>query len=312
MKVMITGGLGGLGLNISRAFLDSGHEILVFDLDNPVNRARRTELPPGADVVWGDIGDAEALRREAVRTDLILHLAAIIPPLSEQKPDLTQRVNVEGTRNVVQAAVSARKPLVFTSSVSVFGPTPGAKAPLHPDRNPMNGVDHYTRSKVEGERIVTGAGIDYVICRIAAAPHLDLSPARMREMFMFPHDSRIEFVHLKDVATALVHAAERFGRVKNRVYILGGGRSQQFLYHDFIARLMGVMGLPCPPARKFSRTPSYLDWYDTGDSQAALEFQNHTIDDFARDMAALIPAWQRFLMQKLVGPLFGRLIVQFL
>ncbi len=314
MRVLITGGLGGLGLTISGTFIAHGHEVRIFELETPASRERLKELAGKAEVVWGDIGNADALKRALEGMDALVHLAAIIPPLSEENPGLTKRVNIDGTRNVIEAVKAAERPvrLLITSSVSVFGPTPDAKAPLHPDRNPMNPVDHYTRSKAECEKMVKASGLDHVIVRIAAAPHLDLDPAKMKGMFMFPHDSRIEFVHMKDVATAMAHAIERFDRVKNRVYILAGGKSQQFIYSDFLAHTLGAVGLPCPPAHKFSKNPSYLDWYDTADAQAALDYQNHTVDDFTRELAAKMPGWQRAIMKGFIGPVFGKLIVRFL
>lgn len=314
MRVLITGGFGGLGMTITQTFIDGGHDVRVLDLDTPANRARFQEFGGRATVHWGTIGDTSAISAALEGMDALVHLAAIIPPLSEENPELTRKVNIEGTENVLKAVKAAGRPirLLVTSSVSVFGPTPDAKAPLHPDRNPMNPVDHYTRSKAECEKMTKDSGLDHVIVRIAAAPHLDLDPGKMKAMFMFPWDSRIEFVHMKDVATAMLHAIERFEGVKNRVYILAGGKSQQFLYHEFLGRTLGAIGLPCPPAQKFSKNPSYLDWYDTSDAQAALEYQKHTIDDFAAELAAKLPGWQRALMKGFIGPVFGKLIVRFL
>jgi len=57
-------------------------------------------------------------------------MAAILPPLALQQPTLAKRVNVDGTKALVEAIKQQNTiSLIYTSSVSVFGPTPEAKEP---------------------------------------------------------------------------------------------------------------------------------------------------------------------------------------
>ena len=58
--------------------------------------------------------------------------------------------------------------------------------------------------------------------------------------------------------------------------------------------------------------PFALDWYDTSESQALLDFQRKTLDDYAQDLAKQISAPLSGLMRHLIGPAFGRLIVRML
>ena len=81
-----------------------------------------------------------------------------------------------------------------------------------------------------------------------------------------------------------------------------------------IGAILRVLGLPLPPARKFTRQPYYLDWYDTSRSQELLRFQQKTFDDYLEDYArelsrSFSPLFLPF-MRYFVGPIFGRIIAR--
>ena len=100
--------------------------------------------------------------------ETLVHLAAILPPVSEANPELTNHVNVEGTRVLLESLgrESPEARVVFSSSVSVYGrpPEPGriitAEAPMTPD-------DHYAQSKAESEVLVRESGLEWIALRIS-------------------------------------------------------------------------------------------------------------------------------------------------
>ncbi len=311
-KVLITGGLGGVGYHVTQRFLKAGVPVRVIELDRRPLRDRLRGLSPRPEVVWGDVTDRNDVERAIEGVDIIAHLAAVIPPRADQEPGLARRINVGGTRTVIEAVRGAgrRIPVVYTSSIAVFGDTRDQTPPLHPDRNPMNPSSPYEKSKAEAEMLVRESGLDFLVLRLGANPHLELHPSMFREMFIQPFDSRIEFTHVEDTVTAIVNAVQRFESVKNRVLIVSGGPANQMYYHEFVTRAMGELGLPCPPEEKFSKGPAHLDWYDTSESEAALEYQSRTLDDYLRDIYRPIPRPVRWLMRRVVGPTVGRLIVR--
>ncbi|MGB6836265.1 MAG: NAD(P)-dependent oxidoreductase [Dehalococcoidia bacterium] len=313
-EVLITGGLGGVGYHVTRRFLEADVPVRLLELDVPSVRKRLRSLPREPQVVWGDVTNRSDVDRALEGMDMVTHLAAIIPPRADAEPELTLKVNVGGTRTVVEALQGAGRqiPLVFTSSIAVFGDTRDQTPPLHPDRNPMAPNTAYERSKAEAEMLVRNSGLDFLVLRLGANPPVELSLSKFREMFIVPYDTRIEFTHVQDTAVAIFHGVQRFEKVKNRVFIVSGGPANQMYYHEFIARSMAVLGLPCPPKEKFSKGPSHLDWYDTIDSQHELEFQSRTFDDYLHDLYRPIPRVVRTLMRYLIGPVFGRLIVRFM
>jgi nucleoside-diphosphate-sugar epimerase len=132
MNVVVTGGAGFLGQRLAARLLDLG------TLTGPDGRPRAIErltivdaVPPAAapserrvHVVTGDIADAVVLERAIdENTDAVFHLAAVVSAMAEADFDLGMRVNVDGTRLLLERCRAAgRRPrLVFASSVAVYG-----------------------------------------------------------------------------------------------------------------------------------------------------------------------------------------------
>ena len=99
-------------------------------LDTKLARSRAAQLKKQAaragknlDVRYGDIRDASFIRHAVLECGAVIHHAAILPPKTEQSPELAQAINVGGTECVLRAIEEMRTParLVFPSSVSVHG-----------------------------------------------------------------------------------------------------------------------------------------------------------------------------------------------
>lgn len=134
MKVVITGGLGFLGLGLCRALLVRGRltgtggeqaidEIVLFDAVAPSSPP--AGLTRGVSILTGDISDRATVDRLVDRPGISLfHLASVVSGGGEKDFDLAMRVNLEGGRHVMEA-LRARGDgrLVFASSIAVFGGT---------------------------------------------------------------------------------------------------------------------------------------------------------------------------------------------
>lgn len=133
MKVVITGGLGFLGLRLARRLLELGEltvgdggpaaidTLVLADREIP---ARSNWMDSRVELASCDVTDRELLYRLVDRDDIsVFHLAAIVSAEAELDPELAWRVNVEGGRNVLDAAASraGRPRVVVTSTYAVFG-----------------------------------------------------------------------------------------------------------------------------------------------------------------------------------------------
>lgn len=316
MRVLVTGGAGRLGLKVGKLLLEHGYHVRVLDIDGARNRKRVSTLRGDVDACWGDIRQRESVMASLEGIDAVVHMAAILPPKTDQYPDLARSINVEGTGTLVSAIKDSRRPipLVYSSSISVFGATADAGEPVCPEKNPAHPEEVYSETKFEAENVIRDSGLEYVILRLPAAFDLDFSAIKL--MYRVPLNNRFEFCHPDDTILAIVNSVRFFDAVRGRTLVVCGGPSQRMTYRDMLGGTFGVVGLPLPPARKFSQTPYCVDWYDTAGSQELLRYQTKTYDAFRRDLARTIagPASPVVvpLMRYLIGPVFGRIIVRFL
>lgn len=155
MRVLVTGATGFLGSHVVAALDRAGHDVRVL-VRTPgklgaVPALSRDGVRDRLDVASGDITDPESCARAARSCDAVVHAAAMVA-LDARRAAEVMRTNVDGTANVVRAAldVGAAR-VVYVSSVSVFGTKRrrvDLDSPLGEARGP------YSRSKVEAERWV--------------------------------------------------------------------------------------------------------------------------------------------------------------
>ena len=317
MRILLTGGAGRLGVTICKAMLKKGLQVRVFDLDNARNQKNVKDLQGKAEVFWGDVTRPESVRAAMEGVDAVVHMAAILPPVAYEKPELAYKVNVGGTRVIVDLLKEkgGHIPFVFTSSAAAFGPTPNATEPLSPEKHEPKPGDVYGETKLQAERLIRESGIDHIILRLSATMYFIFETSDIKRMFTVPLNNRIEHCHPDDTACAIVNAVKNFDTAKGNTLVVSGGPRLRMLYKDLIGGMLRVMGLPLPPAHKFTKKPYYLDWYDTSKAQKLLRYQKKTFSDYLNDYArgltrVYTPLFLPF-MRYFIGPVFGKLIVRF-
>ena len=307
MKVLLTGPFGNIGTVTIENLLQQGHQVRCFDLKTGENEEKAMRFQRKIETAWGDVRKPEDLAVAVQDRDVVIHLAFIIPITSEIDPEGSRKVNVEGTRNLLDAMKKASPTprILFASSTTVFGPTQDQPPPRKAS-DPVNPTLHYTRHKVECEQMVRDSGLDWVILRFAA-----VTPVAFRfdpTMFYLSPDSRMEFAHFRNVGLAVANAIscdEAWGKV----LLVGGGPGSQMYYRDYIRRSMETVGVGRLPDNAFGTIPSSLDWIDTTESQRLLNYQKHTFEDWLKERAALL-GFKRYIIRALRPIYRGRMLRQ--
>jgi nucleoside-diphosphate-sugar epimerase len=290
MNVLLTGAFGNIGESTLIALLERNHTVTCFDIatKGTMDTWRKYRDSKSVSTVWGDIQNLETVNIAMDGNDCIIHLAGLVPPKSEENPELTQEINFGGTLNIVRAAEELNpKPMfIFASSMSVFGPKMHLPPPRKVDE-PIKATDVYTDTKVKCEQAIKSSSLQWAILRIGACPPVKVDMNQTSIMFESPLDQRVEFIHHLDAGVAFANAVT--ADVAGKVLLIGGGVSCQMLAREFFGKVLEAMGLNPLPDSAFKNPQSpedyyYTDWLDTEESQRLLKYQTLTYDDYLKEL----------------------------
>jgi dihydroflavonol-4-reductase len=152
-RTLLTGATGTVGHAIARALLAEGRAVRALVRD--VERAREL-VPDRVELMAGDVTDATSVRRAVAGCDVVYH-ASGLPEQWLPDPATFRRVNYEGTRHVLEAALAEEvKSFLYTSTIDVFV-MPHGEAFDESHLDPQPKATPYERSKQEADRLVTAA-----------------------------------------------------------------------------------------------------------------------------------------------------------
>jgi UDP-glucose 4-epimerase len=148
MKVLITGGAGFVGTNLTIELLKIGHDVKIID---DLSTGLEQNVPKGAELIKASVLDLEKLYNAAKNSDVIVHLGARgSVPRSIKDPVATHNVNSTGTLNVLEAARVNESHYIFSSSSSVYG----SNMALPKNENMvLKPLTPYAASKMSGEAL---------------------------------------------------------------------------------------------------------------------------------------------------------------
>jgi UDP-glucose 4-epimerase len=309
-RVLVTGGAGLIGSHIvDRLVAEPAAEIVV--LDNFV-RGKREHLASAeargrVTVVEGDIRDRELVAEVMDGIDVVFHQAAIRITQCAEEPELAVDVLVNGTLNVLQAAVKSRvKKVVAASSASVYGLAD--RFPTDERHHGYNNRTLYGAAKMFNEGMLRAFndtyGLEYVALR-----YFNVYGARMdtcgayTEVFIRWMEAiengqspvifgdglqTMDFVYVDDVARANLMAAR--APVSDAVYNIGSG--SEVSLKECAELMLETMGARLPiqyaPARKVNPVPRRLS--DPWRAQDELGFQ--ALVSFDEGVEKLVAWWR--------------------
>lgn len=227
---LVTGATGHIGNVLVRELLHRGEPVRVFLLEGEdLGSIKDLDV----EVAYGNVLDKDSLARAFVGVDVVFHLAGLIS-ISAGQEDLIHKVNVEGTRNVIEAATTAGvKRFIYTSSIHAFKRIPYGNVvdetvPIDPQAN----IAAYDKSKAEATLLIlekVKEGLPAVIaCPTGVIGPYDYQKSELGELFNewmlkkvnFGVTGSYDFVDVRDVAEGLILARDK-GKI-GQLYILSG------------------------------------------------------------------------------------------
>lgn len=283
--VLLTGAAGAVGVETLRELVRRKDQYTVRALEV---RNKRTEkslrsFRDDVEIIWGDLTDRASFEAQVIGVDAVIHLAAIIPPLADQQPALAERVNVQGTRNLIKALqqFSPQAFLLYSSSVSVYGdrvanPWIRVTDPLCPSEG-----DYYAVTKIRAEQLVKDSGLAWSIFRLTGIfnPHQKIDPL----FFHMPLNTCIEMATTRDTGYALAQALEHQVELQGRTFNLGGGEACRVVYRDLLNGCFARTGLGEVdfPAEAFAEQNFHCGYFaDSDDLERILHFQRDSFKDY--------------------------------
>lgn len=303
IKVLLTGASGAVGRAVLHELVRRNQEfdLTVFDKKSKASRSILHPFKKKIQLVYGDVSDKNATREVCKNKDYVIHLAAIIPPKADELPDLAYRVNVLGTKNLIEnlKAFSPNAFFIYTSSISVYGdrvknPAIRIGDPLKPSKG-----DAYAVTKIEAEKLVKESGLHWTIFRLTAIfgpSNLHLNPL----FFHMPLNTSLEIATTHDTGYSLVQAIPHSEALQNKIFNLGGGEPCRISYHDFLQRSFPLFGLGNfdMPEKAFATQNFHCGIYADGDDlEKILHFRSETVEELLQQMSSRIPQWKRWLTQ---------------
>ncbi len=239
MKFLVTGGAGFIGSHLVRRLLHHG-PVTVLDNLSSGNRKNLADL--NYDWIEGSILDPHLLAQSLVGVTHVFHLAAMVSvPESVQNPLECQRINIDGTRQLLEAAAHAgARRLVLASSCAIYGNEPTMPKV---ETLPPAPASPYAESKLAGEKLCSAGLISAVSLRFfnvygpnqdPRGPYAAAVPrffeAALAGTPLTLHGDGLQtrdFVFVDDVTSALTHVA--FHSELQGVFNVASGQSTSIL-----------------------------------------------------------------------------------
>lgn len=297
-RILVTGGAGYIGSTAACILVDRGHDVIVFD---DLSTGHAESVDPRAEFFQGSLLDPDALRRALVGVSAVVHFAGkSLVGESVEKPDLYHHVNVDGTRNLIDAMkLFAIDRMVFSSSAATYGSP--ATSPITEDiqGSPTN---PYGQSKLDIDQMISTANLSAISLRyfnVAGAhrapsgwlaerhdPETHLIPNVIKAtaespLKIFGTDWQTpdgtcvrDYVHVVDLIDAHIKALSNLRHGKHEIINLGSGSG--YSVREVISSAQRVLGRDIPavhaPRRagdpatlvaSIERAKSILDWQPT-------------------------------------------------
>ncbi len=287
--ILVTGSTGTIGFEVLKQLYLQTDKYHVIALATNKNKSKKKMKPflDKINMVYGDIRNKKFLQEICKNIDVVIHLAAIIPPLADEDPTLTYQVNTLGTSHLI-AALEKNSPkafLLYSSSISVYGDR--VKTPFIniTDKLLPSERDEYAVTKIETEKNIQNSTLDYSIFRLTAI----MGEHKMSKiMFHVPLESSMEICTPEDTARAFVNAIEKTKLLSKNIYNLGGGENMRLTYKELLEKSFKAFGMGKLdfPKYAFASQNFHCGFYADGDKlEDIVKFRTDNLKTYFEDLS---------------------------
>jgi nucleoside-diphosphate-sugar epimerase len=231
-KILVTGGAGYIGSTLVPGLLALGHQVTVIDtfvfgqtslLDCCANRDFR--------VIKGDVRDCDLIAKELAGHDVIIPLAAIVgAPSCDRFPAEATAINLDAIR-FMASRLSPNQRVIFPVTNSGYGI--GEEGKFCTEESPLRPVSLYGRTKVESEQILleTGSAVTLRLATVfGSSPRMRIDllvndfvyrAVYDRFVVLFEAHFKRNYIHVRDVAEAMIFALSNFESMRGQTYNCG-------------------------------------------------------------------------------------------
>lgn len=249
MKALVTGANGFTGSHVAKALLQRGDAVVGF-VRQSSNLSRLKDC--NVQFAYGDITDVDALKQAMTGVDVIFHTAAYVE-LGLVNVAEMERVNVEGTRAVLEAMQAAGVPkMVYCSTIGVYGDTQGSTIDETFQRQQADFSSAYDSTKYKAQQLVNQAVAEgkHIVSVMPSGifgsddPHFGpvLQTFQRGKLKVWAGGDRVTgIVHVDDLAQAMLLAAEKAAPGSH--YIISTGDMTTREMFEFLGE---ETGMPVP------------------------------------------------------------------
>ncbi len=232
MKILVTGGAGYMGSILVPTLLKEGYEVTVIDnfmyhQTSLLDCCQDKKLK----VIRGDCRDKELVTRVLKEVDYIFPLACLTgAPLCAKEPHAAKEINYGAIKLILKLCSKSQR-IIFPTTNSGYGI--GQKRKFCTEETSLKPISFYGRLKVQAEEDILGNG-NAITLRLATAfgvsPRMRLDllvndfvyrAVNDRFVILFEAHFKRNYIHVRDVAKAFLHALKHFEKMKNEPYNVG-------------------------------------------------------------------------------------------
>lgn len=231
-KILITGAAGYIGSMLTTKLVELGFNVLAVDLlKYDKNSLSHLFYYNNFSFLRADITKPKVVKKIIKNVDFIIPLAALVgAPLCEKYKEQAKKVNVSSIKLILRFVKKNQK-IIYPTTNSGYGV--GEKNKYCDENSPLRPISLYGVTKAEAERLIlnhknsicfrlaTVFGFSYRMRTDLLVNNFVEKSVRKKILEIFEPNFRRNFIHIRDVCSAIIFAINNFNKLKNNVYNLG-------------------------------------------------------------------------------------------